>query len=82
MMINLFFVANLELTMGYSRKSPRREGGGGPAGEGRGGLIEDIFCCKNRGMFRFVSLSSEIRPCFAPEKNPQNCVTPLELPRH
>ena len=46
--------------MGYSRKSPKREGGGGPAGEGGGGLIEDIFCCKNRGMFRFVSLSSEI----------------------
>ena len=38
MMINLFFVANLELTMGYSRKSPRRGGGGGPAGEGGGGV--------------------------------------------
>ena len=37
MMINLFFVANLELTMGYSRKSPRRGGKGGPAEEGGGG---------------------------------------------
>ena len=34
MMINLLFVANLELKMGYSRKSPRRGGGGGPAEEG------------------------------------------------
>ena len=78
MMINLFFVANLELTMGYSRKSPRRGGGGGPAGEGEG-LIEDIFCCKNRGMFRFVSLSSEIpdKTKLRPWKNSTKlCYTP------
>ena len=71
--------------MGYSRKSPRRGGGGGPAGEGGGGgCLRTNFFLKTEECLglSLYPRKFQTKQSFAPEKIPQNCVTPLELPRH